>query len=158
MLPVAASPRAEAQMRVVASHPDDNLYQARFSPDDHWISFCTAKMNQAGTTTIYVVPANGGDWIQITDGHHFDDKPRWSPDGKMLYFISNRTGFFNVWGIRFDPIAGKPVGDPFRVTLFDSPGQMILEDVRIMELAIAADHLILPVMEVSGNIWVINNP
>ena len=157
MIPVAAAPHAEAQMRVVTSDPEENLYQARFSPNDRWISFCAAKMNQAGISTIYVVPAAGGTWTHITEGRTFDDKPRWSPDGRMLYFISNRNGFFNVWGVKFDPEAGKPVGEPFRVTAFDSPGQVILEDVRIMELALAADRLILPIMEVSGNIWILEN-
>lgn len=157
MIPVAAALHAEAQMRVATSDPEENLYQARFSPDDRWISFNTAKMNQAGISTIYVVPAAGGTWTRITEGRTFDDKPRWSPDGRMLYFISNRTGFFNVWGIKFDPVAGKPVGEPFRVTAFDSPGQVILEDVRIMELALAADRLILPLMDVTGNIWILEN-
>jgi len=157
MIPVSAAPHAEAQMRVITSHPDENLYQARFSPDDRWISFCTAKMNQAGISTIYVIPAAGGEWKRITEGRNFDDKPRWSPDGRMLYFISNRTGFFNVWGIRFDPVAGQPAGEPFRVTAFNSPSQMIMEDVRTMELALAADRLILPIMEVSGNIWILEN-
>lgn len=157
MIPVAAAPHAEAQMRVVTSHREENLYQARFSPDGRWISFCTAKMNQAGISTIYVVPTSGGAWTRITDGRNFDDKPRWSPDGRMLYFISNRSGFFNVWGIQFNPVTGKPVGEPFRVTALASPGQIILEDVRIMELALAADRLILPMMEVSGNIWILEN-
>lgn len=157
MIPLSAAPHAETQMRVISSHSDENLYQARFSPDERWISFCTARMNQAGISTITVVPAAGGEWIRITDGHHFDDKPRWSPDGKTIYFISNRTGFFNVWGVRFDSATGQPAGEPFRVTAFDSPGQMILEDVRTMELALSADRLILPMMEVSGNIWILEN-
>ena len=156
-LPVSAAPHAEAQMRVVTSHPDENLYQARFSPDDRWISFCTAKMNQAGISTIYVVPAGGGEWTRLTEGRHFDDKPRWAPDGRTLYFISNRTGFFNVWGIRFEPVTGQPVGEPFRVTPFDSPSQMILEDVRTMELALATNRLVLPLMEVTGNLWILEN-
>jgi len=40
---------------------------------------------------IYVVPQSGGEWTQITEGKYFDDKPRWSPDGRTLYFLSNRT-------------------------------------------------------------------
>jgi hypothetical protein len=35
------------------------------------------------------------------------------------------------------------------LTYADNPGQIILEDVRIMELALAADRLILPMMEAS---------
>ena len=157
LFPIAAAPNAEAQMRVVTSDPERNLYQARFSPDDHWISFCAAKARDAGTCTIYVVPASGGERRQITEGKYFDDKPRWSPDGRTLFFVSNRTGFFNVWGIRFDPSAGQPVGEPFRITAFQSPSQMIMPDVGVMEMTLAADRLILPIMEVSGGIWILDN-
>jgi hypothetical protein len=41
------------------------------------------------------------------------------------------------------------------VTAFESPGQMILTDVRIMEMALSANRLILPIMEVSGGIWIL---
>jgi len=157
LFPLAAAPHAETQMRVVTSHPEENLYQARFSPNDSWISFCAAKDVEAGVSTIYVVPTAGGEWRRVTEGKYFDDKPRWAPDGRKIYFISNRTGFFNVWGIGFDPASGQTVGAPFRVTSFESPAQMILTDVRMMQLALAADRLILPIMEVSGGIWILEN-
>ena len=157
LFPIASAPQAETQMRVVASHPEQNLYQARYSPDGRWISFIAAKAFDAGVSTIYVVPPEGGEWKRITEGKFFDDKPRWSPDGRKLYFVSNRTGFFNVWCIGFDPITGQPVGEPFRVTRFESPAQMILPDVTVMEMALSADRLILPIMEVSGGIWVLEN-
>lgn len=38
---------------------------------------------------------------------------RWSRDGTRLAF--------NVWGIRFNPVRGRPLGEPFRVTSFESP-------------------------------------
>jgi sugar lactone lactonase YvrE len=132
------------------------LSQARFSPDNRWISFIAARALEAGVSTIYVVPASDGDWQRITEGKYFDDKPRWSPDGQRLYFVSNRTGFFNVWAIGFDPATGQPQGSPFRVTAFESPSQMILPDVITMEKALAADRLILPIMEVSGGIWILD--
>ncbi|HKX31448.1 MAG TPA: winged helix-turn-helix domain-containing protein, partial [Blastocatellia bacterium] len=157
LYPIAAAPHAETQMHVITSHPEQNLYQARFSPGDHWISFIAAKASEAGISTIYVIPAAGGEWKRITEGKYFDDKPRWSPDGRQLYFISNRTGFFNVWGIRFDPISGQTVGPPFRVTSFESPARMILADVRILEMSLTADRIILPIMEVSGGIWILEN-
>jgi len=84
---IAAAPHAETQMRVVTSHPQENLYQARFSPDDRWVSFCSAKATCAGVSIIYVVPQSGGEWTQITEGKYFDDKPRWSPDAG--HFISS---------------------------------------------------------------------
>jgi Tol biopolymer transport system component len=157
LFPIAAAPHAEAQTRMIASHPEKNLYQARFSPDQQWISFIAARATEAGISTIYVVPASGGEWKRITEDKYFDDKPRWSPDGRRLYFVSNRTGFFNVWGIGFDPATGAPRGEPFRVTNFESPARMILPDVAIMEMALAADRIVLPIMEVTGGIWILEN-
>ena len=157
LLPIAAAPQAEKQMRMITSHPEMNLYQARFSPDQKWISFIAAKATEAGISTIYVVPASGGEWRRITEAKYFDDKPRWSPDGRRLYFVSNRTGFFNVWGIDFDPASGQPKGEPFRVTNFESPSRMILPEVGVMEMALAADRVVLPIMEVSGGIWILEN-
>ncbi|HZF38138.1 MAG TPA: hypothetical protein VE715_04910, partial [Blastocatellia bacterium] len=138
-------------------HPEKNLYQARFSPNQQWISFIAASAIEAGISTIYVVPASGGEWRRITEDKYFDDKPRWSPDGRRLYFVSNRTGFFNVWGIGFDPATGVPSGEPFRVTNYESPARMILPDVATMEMALAADRIVLPIMEVSGGIWILEN-
>ena len=55
----------------------------------------------------------------MTDGESWDDKPRWSPDGRLIYFVAGRGGFFNVWGVGFlDAAKGKPVGKPFAVTSF----------------------------------------
>jgi WD40-like Beta Propeller Repeat len=45
---------------------------------------------------------DGGPWIPVTDGTHWDEKHRWSPDGKIIYFVSARSGFYNVFGVHFD--------------------------------------------------------
>lgn len=91
----------------------------------------------------------------MQDGH-FYDKPRWSPDGRILYFLSNRTGFFNVWGIRFDLDQGRPIGEPFRVTAFESPGRMISSVIATAEIAVVRNKLAVPITEVSGNIWMLD--
>lgn len=157
LYPLSAAPNAEKQMREITSRPEENVYQARYSPDSRWISFCSAKAVEAGISTIYVMPAEGGEWKKITEGKFFDDKPHWSPDGKTLYFISNRTGFFNVWGIRFNSAEGIPEGEPFRVTNFENPAQMILSDPRTLELSLTNNQLIFPMMEVTGDIWIIED-
>ena len=104
-----------------------------------------------------MVPAQGGPWTRITDGKHWDDKPRWSPDGKTIYFVSRPGGFFNVWGIHFDPAAGKPIGQPFQVSKFDSPRLMIPQWIAPVGLSLTQDKLVLTVAQASGNIWVLDN-
>jgi dipeptidyl aminopeptidase/acylaminoacyl peptidase len=157
LLPLSAAPHAETEVRLVASHPDYNLWQGRFSPDDRWICFNAVRATGITGSAINVVPAAGGDWIPITDGKHHDDKPRWSPDGKIIYFVSSRGGFMNVWGRRFDPTLGKPVGEPFQVTRFESPGRMPSDYIGYAELGVAGNRLVLPIMEVSGSIWMLED-
>jgi hypothetical protein len=44
------------------------------------------------------------------------------------------------------------------VTAFDSPGQMIYpRSVATLEMALAENRLVVPIMQVSGNLWVLEN-
>ena len=156
LLPVASRPNAEAAAQKVTSSPTHNLYQCHFSPDGRWIVF-EAVRDSPVESILYAMAASGGPWIRITDGRHWDDKPRWSPDGKTIYFVSGRDGFFNVWGVRFDGVKGKPIGDPFQVTSFESPSLMVPTNLPPVELSITQEKLVLTIAEVSGSIWILDN-
>ena len=134
-------------------------FRAQFSPDGRWIVFEAVRKppNPNIESALFVIPAAGGSWIRITDGTRWDDKPRWSPDGKTIYFLSGRSGFFNVWGIRFDATSGKPVGEPFRVTTFETPALMIPEQMEAAELSVIQGRMGLTMEERSGSIWMLDN-
>ena len=48
---------------------------------------------------LYTMPIAGGTATQLTKGMMYDAQPRFSPDGKLVVFTSDRDGGDNVWTI-----------------------------------------------------------
>lgn len=46
---------------------------------------------------LYVLPVTGGKAKVITSGLEFDSQPKFSPDGKKIVYVSDRSGADNLW-------------------------------------------------------------
>ena len=142
-------------LRRLAYEDDVDLVQHRFSPDERWISFSVISRRDRSEARVYVMPAEGGPRIPVTGGGWYDDKPRWAPDGRALYFVSNRGGRSDVWGRRFDPARGVPTGDIFRVTSFDRTPRTLISDVGQLSMVISSRKIFLPMYEATGHLWML---
>jgi len=65
------------------------------SPDDRTIVF-----DLLGD--LYTLPLAGGKATRLTSGQGFDAMPRFSPDGRQVVFVSDRSGASNVWIVNVD--------------------------------------------------------
>jgi Tol biopolymer transport system component/serine/threonine protein kinase len=61
---------------------------------------------------LYTIPAGGGEPRAVTRDAAVDWSPVWSPDGKYLYFSSDRGGSMNLWRIGIDERSGETQGPP----------------------------------------------
>jgi Tol biopolymer transport system component len=157
--PLASAPQAETGKRVLTSAPGFNLWQGNYSPDGRWICFIGVSTDEPGVSRIFVMPGGGTDrahWIAVSGPHEWADKPRWSPDGTLLYYILRQGSFFNLWATRFDPKAGQMVGAPFQITKFDSRRREISTSVGRSDIGVAAHRLVLTIMEQTGSIWMLD--
>jgi hypothetical protein len=116
--------------------------------------------NAAGSHVVVVPfqsPAPRKDqWISITEHKPISqDKPRWSPDGNLLYYLSEVDGFQCIWAQRLDPVTKRPVGQPLEISHWHSARRSLM-NVQIplfQELSVTADKLFFNVGETTGNIW-----
>jgi len=67
-----------------------------------------------GQRDIWTMPfkglAAGEQPVAVTQDAAVDFNPVWAPDGKALYFLSNRSGSMNLWKIPIDEATGRPLG------------------------------------------------
>jgi eukaryotic-like serine/threonine-protein kinase len=87
-----------------------------WSPNGRRIAFWYVAAGNPGE--IATVPADGGDPVIIaSDAAAADWNPVWSPDGKYLYFASNRRGNMNFWRVPVDEKTGRQLGEPESVSM-----------------------------------------
>jgi tricorn protease len=72
------------QVKVLASSRYGAVNGAAWSPDGKWIAY--AKPDQTRNTDIYLIPAAGGQERKVTFDSYSERQPRFSADGKKLYF------------------------------------------------------------------------
>jgi tricorn protease len=68
-----------------------NVKSFDWSPDGAWIAF--SREDDDFNEDIFLVNAGGGDPVNITRHPAYDTRPLFSPDGKYLAFLSNRSGY-----------------------------------------------------------------
>ena len=107
--------------RIEAANPirrrrvaDLDAVQPSWSPGGKRIAFWSA--SASGQRSVWTIPAAGGEPVQVTDDLFYNWSPAWSPDGRYLFFASDRKGSMNLWRVRIDEETGEVEGEPEPVT------------------------------------------
>ena len=85
------------------------LADPQLSPDGSRVAFAQTEIDLAGATRntdLWLVPVAGGEPRRLTSNPASDSRPRFSPDGRTLAFLSTRDGSPQVWAI--DLAGGEP--------------------------------------------------
>jgi len=135
-----------------------SLSEANWSPESQYLLFTAAK--NGTTKQVFAVSLPGsehsprGKWIPITGTNEISDRPRWSGDGRTIFYLSNRDGSSCVWGQHFDPRTGK-TGPPFAAMHYHNPHfspRVVVE--RTVNLSVAGDTIYLNVGEINTSVWI----
>ena len=100
------------------------LMLASWSPDGRWIAvadgnrgfmYGTRFLGDLAPARIVLIPAEGGEPVEIAGGGSLNTSPAWLRSDALLY-VSNRDGARDVYVQRLDR-RGAPSGDPRRLTV-----------------------------------------
>ncbi|HTS38883.1 MAG TPA: protein kinase [Candidatus Solibacter sp.] len=88
---------------------------ASWSPHNHRVAY-THRLGNPTQSAIWTIPVSGGTPKPVTKESATNWNPVWSPDGRYLYFSSDRRGSMNLWRVPVDEASGEPRGEPEAIT------------------------------------------
>lgn len=93
--------------------------QPAWSPHGKRIAYWGLR-GSSGQRDLWTVAADSSEvntpGVEVTNDAPLDWSPTWSPDGKYLYFSSNRGGTMNLWRVAIDESTGRVLGKPEPIT------------------------------------------
>jgi Tol biopolymer transport system component len=69
-----------------------------------------------GRRDLVTIAPDGSDRVVLLGDEALDYAPVWSPDGRFLYFASDRGGSMGLWRLAMDEATGRATGEPEAVT------------------------------------------
>lgn len=93
---------------VILAQPGKSFTTPQLSPDGKWLLITGSSRSEKegiANTDIFVVRTDGTQFTQLTYHPGNDLSPIWSPDGKSIYFLSQRGSadkVYNVWRMDFN--------------------------------------------------------
>jgi len=109
--------------------PGQQSASPRWSPDGNYIVFDTRYDGQAD---VAMIGARGEGLRRITNDKTDEFLPRFSRDGKWIYFFSNRSGSTQLWRM---PAPGEPPAAPVRLTVKGLSDAVESEDRKYLYIA-----------------------
>jgi eukaryotic-like serine/threonine-protein kinase len=107
--------RVDVQTAGRRAVPVNDGVQPAWSPHGRRIAYW-GLTEPGARRAIWTAPADGGTPVTVVDDDFYNWSPVWSPDGKFLYFASNRSGSMNLWRVAIDEGSGAVQGSPQPVT------------------------------------------
>jgi serine/threonine protein kinase len=141
--------------KIVLSSPSESIGGACVSPDGRWIAWCAGQPD--GRVAVRITPVEGPSdgtrqAITVAEADYYLASPGWSPNGRWLYYLSEKNGRCSVMAREFDPRTQ---------TLAEEREVFTTTEIRLWlnfpkgngQIAVAADKIVFEGSGMTGNIY-----
>jgi Tol biopolymer transport system component len=138
------------------------VFDADATADGRWLAVSAGEPE--GSATVHVVPVRDSpvprsEWTLVKRSPQPLGSPRWSPDGRLLYYLSSEDGFGCIWAQPFDRTNGQPSGAPFVALHLHRTNRRMMSGPRgAHSLAVAPGRLVFNAAELTGNVYALQLP
>lgn len=106
--------------RILTELPGGALDPA-WAPDGSWLAFAG---RDGYAVEMFAVQPDGSSVTKLTSDGQLARSPAWSPDGRHLAYLSNKTGYFEVWIVDVR-------ADASGALVASSPPRQLTQDLRL---------------------------
>jgi serine/threonine protein kinase len=146
-----------SEMPVLELEEGRALIGTDLAKDDAWLAVQVGEPD--GSVAIYAIPirqhpVEPDEWVEIASDRFWNGSPRWSVNGSVMYFVSNRDAFLCIWGQHLDPDTKVTVGEPFPVAHAHHSALMMLPFAKHMwTIEVGGDRLVFNAGEITGDVY-----
>ncbi len=147
---------ATGEKTLLLETSEGRIREPSLAPGDRWLAFVAGKPD--GRAAMYIAPlaespAPERDWILLFEEEHYLGSPAWSPNGNLLYYLSERDGPCSIWAQRLDPGSKKAEGETELVYRTSQSRFMLNFPPGNGTVSVGKDKLALWMGETTGNIY-----
>jgi len=153
-----SSDGGEPRKIIETAYPYPSPYSLCWSPDGSRIAYAVGNpsfifgspiLGNIAPSSIWIVPAKGGNPVRVTDDTFLNVSPAWMPDGRHLFYVSDEKGGRDVYLASLDS-SGKPWGASLHLTTG--------LNAHTISISSAGDRLAYSEFMHTANIWSIKIP
>jgi Tol biopolymer transport system component/predicted Ser/Thr protein kinase len=143
------------ERKIILSTPQEGIGDARLSPDGRGIAWLAGEPD--GRAAVRITPVDGPsdgtrDAVTVAEADHYLGSPAWSPNGRWLYYLSEKNGRCSLMARELDPRTMRPLGDEREVFTTTSSRLWLNYPKGLGTIAVATDRIIFEGSTMTGNI------
>jgi WD40 repeat protein len=144
------------ETRTLLAPRGEGILNLSLAPDGKWLAWLGSMPD--GRVALRISPVDGPpddarETITLAEADYYLASPAWSPNGRWLYYLSEKNGRCSLFVRALDPRTKKPVGEEREIYVSPESRFMLNFPKGYGVIGVAADRIIFSVTELSGNIF-----